>query len=116
MGSKKDNQTKKNRKSRQMKTLHSQTILYQTTKKKHYHKNKRQIIENVKRIMNSERIILPSLRNIEWKTLKTETNNINHKLPYIPTNNITEINELIYAGAKLVCENIGIPSKSTKKQ
>ena len=73
-------------------------------------------LENVKRIMNSEKTILPSLRNIEWKTLKIETNKINHILPYIPTNNITELNELIYAGAKLVCENIRIPSKSTKKQ
>ena len=66
--------------------------------------------------MNSEKIILPSLRNIEWKTLQIETNKINHILPYIPTNNITELNELIYAAAKLVCENIGIPTKSTKKQ
>ena len=32
---------KKNHKPRQMKTLYSQTIHYQTTKKKHYHKNKR---------------------------------------------------------------------------
>ena len=44
------------------------------------------------------------------------TNKINHILPYIPSNNITELIELIYAGAKLVCEKIGIPSKSTKKQ
>ena len=66
--------------------------------------------------MNSEKTILPSLRNIEWKTLKIETNKINHILPYIPMNNITELIELIYAGAKLVCENIGIPSKSPKKQ
>ena len=73
-------------------------------------------LENVRRIMNSERTSLPSLRNIEWKTLKIETNKINHKLSYIPTNNITVLNELIYAGAKLVCENIGIPSKSMKKQ
>ena len=29
---------------------------------------------------------------------------------------MTELNELIYAGAKLVCEKIGIPSKSTKKK
>ena len=50
------------------------------------------------------------------KTLKIETNKINHILPYIPTNNIIELNELIYAGAKLVCENIGIPEKITKKQ
>ena len=73
-------------------------------------------LENVKRIMNSEKTILPSLKNIEWKTLKIETNKINHILPYKPTNNITELNELIYAGAKLVRENIGIPLKSTKKQ
>ena len=66
--------------------------------------------------MSSEKAILPSLRNIEWKTLKIEKNKINHILPYIPTNNITELNELIIADAKLVCEKIGIPSKSTKKQ
>ena len=72
--------------------------------------------ENVKRIMSSEKTTLPSLRNIEWKTLKIETNKINHILPYIPMNNITELNELIYAGAKLDYEKIGISSKSTKKQ
>ena len=66
--------------------------------------------------MSSEKTILPSLRNIEWKILKTETDKINYILLYIPTNNITELNELIYAGAKLVCEKIEIPSKSTKKQ
>ena len=66
--------------------------------------------------MSSEKTILLSLRNIEWKIIKIETNKINHILPYIPTNNITELNELIYAVAKLVCENSGIPSKSTKKQ
>ena len=73
-------------------------------------------LENVKRIMNSEKTILPSLRNIEWKTLKIETNKIDHILPYIPMNNITELNELIYAGAKLVCENIGIPSKKQQQK
>ena len=39
--SNKNNPTKKNRKPRQMKTPHSQTIHYQTTRKKLYHKNKR---------------------------------------------------------------------------
>ena len=73
-------------------------------------------LKNVKRIMNSEKTILPSLRNIEWKTLKIEKYKINYILPYIATNNITELKELIYAGAKLVCESIGIPSKSTNKQ
>ena len=73
-------------------------------------------LETLKRIMNSEKTTLPSLRNIEWRTLKTETNKINQVLPYISTNNITELNELIYAGAKLVCEKIGISSKSIKKK
>ena len=66
--------------------------------------------------MSSEKTILPSLRNIEWKTLKIETEKIDHILSYIPMNNITKLNELIYVGAKLVCEKIRIPSKSTKKQ
>ena len=65
--------------------------------------------ENEKKIISSEKTTLPSLRNIEWKTLKIETDKINHMLPYILTNNITELNELIYAGAKSVSEKIGIP-------
>ena len=65
--------------------------------------------------MNSEKTILPSLRNIEWKTLKKKTNKIDHILPYLLTNNITELNELIYAGAKLVSEKNWITSKRTKK-
>ena len=66
--------------------------------------------------MNSEKTTLLSLRNIEWRTVKTETNKINKVLPYISTNNITELNELIYAGAKLVCEKIGIPSKKHEEK
>ena len=66
--------------------------------------------------MNSVKTTLSSLRNIEWRTPKTETNQINQILPYISANNISELNDIIYAGAKLVCEKIGFPSKSTKKQ
>ena len=66
--------------------------------------------------MNSVKTTLPSLRNIEWRTLKTETNRINQMLPYISTKNISELKDLINAGAKLVCEKIEVPSKSTKKQ
>ena len=72
-------------------------------------------LENGKRIISSEKTIIPSLRNIEWKTLKIKTDKINLILPYIPTNNITDLNELIYAGAKLVGEKIWIPSKIMKK-
>ena len=52
--------------------------------------------------MNKEKTTLPSLRNIEWRTVKMDTNKINQVLPYISMNNITELNELIYAGAKLI--------------
>ena len=73
-------------------------------------------LKNIKKIMNSEIITLPSLRNIEWRIVRTETNKVNQVLTYISTNNITELNELIYAGAKLVCEKIRIPSKSMKEK
>ena len=45
-----------------------------------------------------------------------ETEKINQVPTYTPTENITELNELINAGAKLVCEKIGIPLKSTNKK
>ena len=57
--------------------------------------------------MSSEKTTVSSIRNIEWRSVKTETNTITQVLPYISTNNIKELHELIYAGAKLVCENIG---------
>ena len=66
--------------------------------------------------MNSEKTTLPLLGYIEWRTVKTETNKIKQVLPYVSTNNIIELNELIYAGAKFVGEIIGIPSKSTKRK
>ena len=64
--------------------------------------------------MNGKKTTLPSLRNLEWKTAKTETEKINQELTCISTNNVTELNEIIYAKAKLICEKIGVPSKSTK--
>ena len=56
--------------------------------------------------MNTVKTTLTSLRNREWRTVKTETNKIIQVLTYISTNNITELTELIYAAAKLVCEKI----------
>ena len=47
-------------------------------------------LEYLKRIMGSGKTTLPSLRNTEWKTIKTETNRINQVITYISTNNITE--------------------------
>ena len=66
--------------------------------------------------MNCEKTTLPSLRNIEWRIVKMETNKINEVLLYISTNNITKLNELIYSGAKLVSKKIEVPLKSKKKK
>ena len=52
--------------------------------------------------MNGEKTTLSSLNNIIYRTFKTETEKINQLVTYIPTNNLSKINELIYAGAKLV--------------
>ena len=73
-------------------------------------------LENLKRTMNSEKTTLPSLRNKERRTLKTEAKKINQILHYISTNNIIELNELIYTWVKLECEKIFVPSKNMKKQ
>ena len=34
---------------------------------------------------------------------------MNKLLPTIPMSNITELNELIYAGVKLVCDKTSVP-------
>ena len=73
-------------------------------------------LEDLKRIMNEQKTTLPSLRNIEWRTIKRETEKINQVLTYIPTKSIIELNELIYEGAKLVSEKIGGLLKSTNKK
>ena len=57
-------------------------------------------LENLKRIMNGEKTTLLSQPNIEWRRVKTEMNEINQVLPYVSMNDITELNELIYAGEK----------------
>ena len=73
-------------------------------------------LENLMRIMISEKTTLLSLRIIGWRTVKTETNKINQVLTFISTDNISELNELIYAGTKLIYGKIGIPSKMTKEK
>ena len=42
------------------------------------------------------------------KKFKVETENINELLINIPTSNITELDKLIYTGANLVSDKIGI--------
>ena len=72
-------------------------------------------IEILKRIMPEKKARLPSLRNQDWKTVKVEIEKINKILTHISTNNITELNELIYEEAKLVCDKIGARLKNTNR-
>ena len=64
-------------------------------------------LEKLKR--NEKKTTLSSKWNTDLKTVKAETEKINKLLTLISTINITELNELIYAGAKLVCEKSGVP-------
>ena len=59
--------------------------------------------------MDGEKTTITRMENSQ------DRNGKNQVLTYISTNNITKLNELIYAGTKLVCEKIDISSKITKK-
>ena len=89
--------------------------MHNKTQNKHYPKNKSKY-RKFKKNYEQWKTTLPSFRNREGRTVKTETNKINHLLPFKSTSNITELNELIFAGVKLVSEKKGIPSKITKKE
>ena len=51
-----------------------------------------------------------------WRTVKSETEKVNDLYTNIPASDITELNELIYAGEKLVSEKIGVPLKITNRK
>ena len=69
----------------------------------------------LKRIMSEKKTSLPSLRNQDWKTVKAETAKINELSTHILMKNITKLNEVIYAGAKLIYEKIGVSLKNTSR-
>ena len=47
--------------------------------------------------------------------MKVETKKVNKLLTNIPTGKFTELNKLIYAEAKLVCDTINIPLENPNK-
>ena len=59
--------------------------------------------------------MLPSLKNKNWKKVKELTEKVNKLLQYIPTDDITELNKLIYAGAKQVSIKIGTPLRNLNR-
>ena len=68
--------------------------------------------------LGSERNRISSLKSCNQKNLKEKTKEVNDILRLIHTNNITETNNLAYAGARLAVElmEIKIPQNSPSKQ
>ena len=73
-------------------------------------------VDIIKRIMSEKKTALASLKNQEWWSVKSETEKVDDLLTNIPTNDITELNDLIYAGTKLICEKIGVPLKTADRK
>ena len=65
--------------------------------------------------MSEKKTTLSSLRSQDWRIVKYETEKLNDLLANIPANDITELNDLIYAGTKLVREKIRVSLKTTNR-
>ena len=63
--------------------------------------------------MTEKKTTLPSLRDQDLKKVKLEK--VNKLLPNIPTNNMTELNELIFAGGKLASDKTGVLLRSPNR-
>ena len=72
-------------------------------------------VEILKRIRSEKKTALNSLWNQNWKTIEVETEKINDLLTNIPMKNIADLNNLIYARAKLSCEKVGLALKKKNK-
>ena len=72
-------------------------------------------VDIIKRIMSVKKTTLASLRNQDWGTVKSKTVKVNDLLKNFPTNEITGLNDLIYAAAKLVSGKIGVSLKTTDR-
>ena len=69
-------------------------------------------VDIMKRIMSEKKTTLPSLRNQDWRKFISETEKVNGLLTHIPTNDITDLKNLIYTKEKLFCEKKnGAPKK-----
>ena len=72
-------------------------------------------VELIKKIITEKKTKLLSLRNQDWKKMKTDIEKVNKLLRHILTCNTSERYKLIYARTKLVCDKIGIPPENSNK-
>ena len=92
------------------------THTQQTHKRKHWPKREKTNIDAIRGIISEKKTTLPSLRNQDWRTVKSKTEKVNDLLTNIPTNDITELNDWKYAGAKLICEKNRGPLEDHRKK
>ena len=64
----------------------------------------------------NERTSLPSFKMCNRTKLHAELNTINQAAETIHTDNITELNALMYAAAYVTTERLGMTRKATKKE
>ena len=71
--------------------------------------------ESIKENITEKKTTLPSLRNQDWKKVKVENGKVNKLITNIPKCCITELDMLIYSGAKLVSDKIGVLIRNQRK-
>ena len=77
--------------------------------------NEKAIVERLKIIMNEkQRKPLPSLKKINKKQILKEVKELNEVLKKMSTDTITTTNDLMYAAAVIVSENLGVTREPTK--
>ena len=72
-------------------------------------------INRLDEILNEERKNLPSMREFDKNKLNIEVQNVNKLLKNIKIDDITKINDLIYAGAVFVAEKLNMFKEKAKK-
>ena len=66
--------------------------------------------------LSNEKPDLPSLKKVNRKVLKQEVEMVNGIIHNITTETVTDMNNLLYAGAYFVCEKLGKINSGVKKQ
>ena len=77
-----------------------------------------EVIKNLEEILQKERERLPSHREIDRRKLKEVTKKVDAVLEKIKTNDITTTNDLMYAGAAVVTDLVGVKrgDRQTRKE
>ena len=72
-------------------------------------------INSLDEILNEERKRLPSMRAVDKNKLNIEVQKVNKLLQNIQIDDLTKMNDLIYAGAVFIAEKFNMFKEKTKK-